>query len=89
MIQSLKSVRPRLCDDIVILSSSYGEMQGVLEAVYCHAAAIGMRINASKTKVMSALIPGEQLQAVLLDGELLEDVDKSKRLGHRGDQKRD
>ncbi len=58
-------------DDIVILSSSYSEMQG-------HATTVGMRINASKTKVMSALIPGEQRQAVLFDGEPLEDVDKFK-----------
>ncbi len=40
-----------------------------------------MRINASKTKVMSALIPGELRQAVLLDGESLEDVDKFKYFG--------
>ncbi len=65
-------------DDIVILSSSYSEMQGLLEAVNRHAAAVGMRINASKTKVMSTLIPGEQRQAVLLDGEPLEVVDKFK-----------
>ncbi len=45
-------------DDIVILSSSYSEMQGLLEAVIRHAAA------------------GEQRQAVLLEGEPLEDVDK-------------
>ncbi len=38
-----------------------------------------MYINASKTKEMPALIPGEQRQAVLLDGE--EDVDKFKYLG--------
>ncbi len=37
-------------DDIVILSSSYSEMQGLLEAVNRQAAAVGMRINASKTK---------------------------------------
>ncbi len=42
------------------------------------AKSVGMRINASKTKMMSALIPGEQRQAVLLDGEPLEDVDKFK-----------
>ncbi len=65
-------------DDIVILSSSYSEMQGLLGAVNRHAAAVGMRINASKTKVMPALIPGEQRQAVLLDGEPLEVVDKLK-----------
>ncbi len=56
-------------------------MQGLLEAANRHAAAVGMRINASKTKVMSALIPGEQRQAVLLDGEPLEVVDKFKYLG--------
>ncbi len=66
---------------IVILSCSYSEMQGLLEAANRHAAAVGMRINASKTKVMSALIPGEQRQAILLDGEPLEDVDKFKYLG--------
>ncbi len=47
-------------DDIIILSSSYSEMKGLVEAVNRHAAAVGMRINASKTKVMSTLIPGEQ-----------------------------
>ncbi len=41
---------------------------------------VGIRINASKTKVMSARIPGEQRQAVLFDGELLEDVDRFKYL---------
>ncbi len=56
-------------DDIVILRSSYSEMKGLLEAVNRHAAAVGMTFNASKTNVMSALIPGEQRQAVLLDGE--------------------
>ncbi len=36
-------------DDIVILSSSNSEMQGLLDAVNRHVAAVGMRINASKT----------------------------------------
>ncbi len=65
----------------VILSSSYSEMQGLLDAVNRHAAAVGMRINASKTKLMSALVPDEQRLAVLLDGEPLEDVEKFKYLG--------
>ncbi len=56
-------------------------MQGLLDAVNRHAAAVGMRINASKTKVMSALFPDEQRQAVLLDGEPLEDVERFKYLG--------
>ncbi len=36
----------------------------------------GMRINASKTKVMSTIIPGGQRQAILLDVEPVEDVGK-------------
>ncbi len=68
-------------DDIVTLSSSYSELQGLLEAVILHATAVGMRIIASKTKVMSALVPDEQRQAVLLDGEPFECVDKFKYLG--------
>ncbi len=65
-------------DEIVFMSSSYREMQGLLEAVKRHAAIVGMRINAPKTKVMSALIPGEQHQDILLDGKPLEDVDTVK-----------
>ncbi len=68
-------------------------MQGLLEAVNRHGAAVGMRINASKTKVMSALIPGEQRQAVLLDGDGQIQVPwldvRRKRPRHRGDQKQD
>ncbi len=53
-------------------------MQGLLEAVNHHTATVAMRIYASKTKVMSALVPDEQRQTVLLDGESLENVDKFK-----------
>ncbi len=35
------------------------EVQGLLETVHRQAAAADMRINASKTKVMSTLIPGD------------------------------
>ncbi len=55
-------------------------MQALLEANNRHASAVGMRFNSLKTKVMSALIPGEQRQAALPDGEPLEDVDKFKYL---------
>ncbi len=43
-------------DDIGIISNSYREMQGLLQAVYRHTAAVGMRTNALKTKVMSSLV---------------------------------
>ncbi len=67
-------------------------MQGLLDAVNRHAAAVGMRINASKTNVMSALVLDEQRQAVLLDGEPCGKIHvpwldvRGKRPGHRGDQ---
>ncbi len=38
-------------------------------------------INNWKTNVMSALIPGEQRQSILLQGKPLEDGDKFKYLG--------
>ncbi len=38
----------------------------------------GKHVSASKIKVMSALILGEQCQAALLDGEALDDADKFK-----------
>ncbi len=82
--------------DSVIINSSYSETQGLLEAANRHATAVGTRINASKTKVMSTLIPGEQRQPALLDGEPLKGVDKVPRLvvgrkrpGNREDQKQD
>ncbi len=50
-------------------------MQDQLEAVNHHTTAVDMRINSSKTKTMSALIPAKQRQALLLDGEPLEGVD--------------
>ncbi len=67
-------------DEIVTPSSSYREMQDLFEDVYRYVAAVGMCINVPKTKLMSALIDGEKCQAVLLDGESLEDVDKFKYL---------
>ncbi len=66
--------------DIVRLSYTYRKMQSLLEAVNCHGTAVGLHISGSKTVVMSAVIRGEQRQAVLLDGEPLEDADESKHL---------
>ncbi len=61
-------------DNTLIPSSSYREMQNLLETVNHHVAAERMRIHTSRTKVMSALISGEKRSAVLLDGESLKDV---------------
>ncbi len=65
----------------MILSYGYRETQGLFEAVNHHAKAAGMRIDVSKTKKMSALVPCEQHQAVLPDGEPSKDVEKYRHLG--------
>ncbi len=74
--------------DIGILSSSYSEMQGLFEALNCHAATVGMRINALKTQAMSALIPSEPLEG---RGQIqMRRLDvRRKWPGHQGDQKQD
>ncbi len=68
-------------DHIMLLSNSYTETLCLFEALHHHTAAVRMRIKASKTKVMSAIIPGEQRRAVLLDNEPLEGADKLIYLG--------
>ncbi len=73
--RSRPCLRQRYC------ALAHREMQDLLEAVYRHAAAVGMRIEALKIKMTSALNPGEQRPAVLLDGAPLEDVDKFKYFG--------
>ncbi len=60
----------------MLLSNNYREIQGLFEAANRHVAAVSIHNNATKTKVMSALIPGEQPQVILVDDELLEDADK-------------
>ncbi len=47
------------------------EMLDLLEAVNNHTITVGIRIDASKVKVMLALTMAEQYQAVLLNGECL------------------
>ncbi len=65
----------------MVLRSSYREIHDLLKSVNYHAVAVSMRIKALKTKVISALIRGVQSQAVMLDGESSEDVQKLKFYG--------
>ncbi len=62
-------------DDIVLPSNNYRGMQDPPKTVNHHTVAFAMHIDELKTRVMSALIPGEQRQAILFDDEPLEDVD--------------
>ncbi len=65
----------------MVLSSSYREIHDLLKSVNYHAVAVSMRIKALKTKVISALMRGVMCHAILLDGELSEDVHKFKFCG--------
>ncbi len=67
--------------DVVRLSNSNMDMQGLLETINRHTAVVDIHIDALKTKVMSLLTHSEQLQAVLLGGEPYKVVDKLKYLG--------
>ncbi len=49
-------------------------MQELLGAANRNTAAVDMRISASRTNGRSAIIPGEQRQAFLSNGEPLEEV---------------
>ncbi len=53
-------------------------MKGTFEAVNRPTTAVDLRINVSTTKVMSALVSGEQQKTGMLDGEPLEHFDKFK-----------
>lgn len=68
-------------DDIAVLGESYRDIQTVLNRIQEKAAAIGMRINASKTKILSAGIPQAERSSVTLNGETLEETDSFKYLG--------
>ncbi len=62
-------------DDIVLLGKSYTVSRCLLKAVNYHAAAVGMCVNVSKNKMISALIRVAQCQAGLLDDGPQKDVD--------------
>ncbi len=61
----------------MLLSNCYVDMQGLFEAINRHSAAAEMRINASKSKEIPVIIPGELRQTFLLDGEALKNVQVS------------
>ncbi len=67
-----------LGSQLLLLSTSFIEMQGLLEAVNHHAAVVCIRTNASKTEVISVLI---LVSGAKLDGEPLEDTDRFKHPG--------
>ncbi len=61
-------------DDIVLLGDSFEAVQDALEGVERYAAAVGQRINATKTKVLSAQVATLQQSQLFLEGVPLEKV---------------
>ncbi|CAE1325367.1 unnamed protein product [Acanthosepion pharaonis] len=68
-------------DDVAILSESYVEVQHALDEVSRMVKMVGMKINASKTKIFSANFSLSDRVAVTLDGEAVEEVESFKYLG--------
>lgn len=67
-------------NDVAILSKSYAEVQHALDNVSRMAKMVGMKINASKRKILSANFLPDQV-AVTLDGEAVEEDESFKYLG--------
>nr|VZH89496.1 unnamed protein product [Spirometra erinaceieuropaei] len=70
-------------DDIALLASSYGDLQSMVSRVNEVAKAVGLSINAGKTKVFSSCIPDQEKAPLGIDGCQLEEVDSFKYLGAR------
>lgn len=68
-------------DDVATLGESYADVQHALTQINQTAKLVGMKINASKTKVLSANIPPAERLAVTLNGETVEEVEQFKYLG--------
>ncbi len=64
-----------------MLSKIYRDMQGLVEVVRYHTAAVSIRINPPKMKIVSVPIADEQRLAVLFDSLSLENVAMFKYLG--------
>nr|VZI49593.1 unnamed protein product [Spirometra erinaceieuropaei] len=70
-------------DDIVLLASSFGDLQSMVSQVNENAESVGLSINAGKTKVFSSCIPDQEKAPLGIDGCQLEEVDSFKYLGAR------
>ncbi|BHF85811.1 hypothetical protein SprV_1002898400 [Sparganum proliferum] len=70
-------------EDIVLLASSFGDLQSMVSRVNEVAKSVGLSINAGKTKVFSSCIPDQEKAPLGIDGCQLEEVDSFKYLGAR------
>ncbi len=67
--------------DIALLGDSFEAVRGALEGIERYTAAVGLRVNAAKTKVLSAQIAASQQKQLFLEGVPLEEVAAFKYLG--------
>ena len=68
-------------DDVVLLGANRAEVQAALSKVHATAAAVGLRINTAKSKVLRSLIPADDWQPLSLEDVDLEDVESFVYLG--------
>ena len=68
-------------DDIAIFGASYLEVQSVIDQIAQVSALVGLKINSTKTKVMSAGIPAQDTVPITLGGTALEEVSSFSYLG--------
>ncbi len=61
-------------DDIALLGDNFEAVQDALEGVERYAAAVGLRSNAAKTKVLPAQVATSQQRQLFLEGVPREEV---------------
>ncbi len=72
---------PAYADDTALLGDSFEAVQETLEGIERYAAAVGLRIDAAKTKVLSAQVANSQQRQLFPEGVPLEEVAAFKYLG--------
>ncbi len=68
MLRNMHRLRKLYADDIVLLGDSFEAGQDALVRVERYAVAVGLRINAAKTKVLSAQVAASQQRQLFLKG---------------------
>nr|VZI13084.1 unnamed protein product [Spirometra erinaceieuropaei] len=70
-------------DDVVLLASSFGDLQSMVSRVNEKAKSVDLSINAGKTKAFSDCIPDQEKAPLGINGCQLEEVDSFKYLRTR------
>jgi len=64
--------------DKALLGENHGDVQASVSRIHEMASTIWIRVNAAKTKILSAGIPAAERTNIVLNGEVLQETDSFK-----------